>query len=311
MQSFRKDAQALGITARIVATDASPLTAAGQGADVLHIVPPVAAASYSKAVIELCLAEGVNLLVPTIDTELRILARLRERLADLGTHALISSPTAIELSLDKAATHEFLCTHDLPCPLQWTPHAARRDAARLPYPLLVKPRTGSASKGIRIIPDQASLADFPPQEDDVLQEVVRGDEYTVDLWADRDGQVREAVARRRIDVRGGEVSKAITVRHKAVIELARRVVESLPGAYGPITVQLFADGSALHVIEINARFGGGFPLSWQAGARYPRWAMQDALGEPMSPRSFSWANSLVMLRYDEAYFVSGGEVGLE
>ena len=104
-------------------------------------------------------------------------------------------------------------------------------------------------------------------------------------------------------MRAGEVSKSVTVRHTEVIAVVRRLVEELPDAFGALNVQCFVDGDDVRVIEINARFGGGFPLTLKAGADFPRWLLEEHLGLPSTVETDGWADSLVMLRYDAAVFV--------
>jgi carbamoyl-phosphate synthase large subunit len=110
-------------------------------------------------------------------------------------------------------------------------------------------------------------------------------------------------------VRAGEVSKGRTVRSQALIDLSSRICATLPGAYGVITIQIFLEeaSGAMRVIEINPRFGGGFPLAWEAGARYSTWLIQDVIGRTPDVRT-DWKDDLVMLRYDEAVFVDGKDL---
>jgi carbamoyl-phosphate synthase large subunit len=119
------------------------------------------------------------------------------------------------------------------------------------------------------------------------------------------------VPRRRLEVRAGEVSKGITVREPAVIDLAVRAAEALPGAWGCLNVQIFHDVASgqLAVIELNPRFGGGFPLAWEAGAHYPRWILEEVLGLPSTVHD-RWTDGLVMLRYDAAVFRPREDCGL-
>jgi carbamoyl-phosphate synthase large subunit len=113
-------------------------------------------------------------------------------------------------------------------------------------------------------------------------------------------------------VRGGEVSKAVTIRSPVLERLAVDVCETLPGAYGALAIQAFLGGGAgdVAIIEINARFGGGYPLSREAGADFPRWMLEDLAGRPSTASADSWQSGLVMLRYDAAVFVQDvGERG--
>jgi carbamoyl-phosphate synthase large subunit len=103
------------------------------------------------------------------------------------------------------------------------------------------------------------------------------------------------------------VSKGVTVRSPRLESLAASVCDALPGAFGAVTVQVFVDGDTetgrASVIEINPRFGGGYPLSQAAGADFPRWLLEEAAGLPSTAAPDRWRDGLVMLRYDAAVFV--------
>jgi len=122
---------------------------------------------------------------------------------------------------------------------------------------------------------------------------------------DFQGKVRSVVPRLRIETRAGEISKGITAKNLALIEAGKKVAESLPGAIGCITVQCFLLASGeIKFIEINPRFGGGFPLAFQASANFPLWIMEMVLGKNLEIKIDDWQDGVVMLRYDEAIFVT-------
>jgi carbamoyl-phosphate synthase large subunit len=107
-----------------------------------------------------------------------------------------------------------------------------------------------------------------------------------------------------MEVRAGEVSKGTTVKHAGLMDLARRVVQHLPGAYGPMNIQAFVGpDDRMMLIEINPRFGGGFPLAFRAGARFPRWILEELLGIAPSSSFTNWQEGLAMFRYDTAVFL--------
>lgn len=292
----------------IVATDMSGLTAAGLKADAIEVVPAVDDPAYLPTLLDLIDRYEIRLVVPTIDTELPPLAEEMEKIQARGAHVLVSGPETVAIGRDKRSTHHFLTAHDLPAPQQWTSAQARDRLQELPYPVVAKPAGGSSSVGVVRVPGPEQLSPALVTDDYVVESLAPGDEYTVDVWVDRKGAVRSAVPRRRLEVRGGEVSKGITERHGPVIDVAQRVAERLPDAYGPLTIQVFADGDSVKVIEINPRFGGGYPLSWEAGARTAVWGLQDALGLPLTPAEFGWREHLVMLRYDQSVFIDEADL---
>jgi carbamoyl-phosphate synthase large subunit len=107
-----------------------------------------------------------------------------------------------------------------------------------------------------------------------------------------------------MEVRAGEVSKGMTRKHAGMMDMARRIAEALPGAFGSLNIQCFLEeGKTIRITEMNARFGGGFPLSCEAGADFPRWIVEELLGRPSGASWASWQDGLVMLRYDHAVFL--------
>jgi carbamoyl-phosphate synthase large subunit len=327
LRAFRQTLNALapanGATfGRVLAVDSSWYSSAFHDADQAFLIPRCTDRNFVPQMIELCTRHEVDLIVPTIDTELPIYAAAREQFTAVGTTVAISSPEVVAIAADKVHTHNWLTGAGFPTVLQGTIADVRADPVNWQFPLIAKPRFGSASKGVTLLADLADLerlighwaklADSSdPYRDLVVQSVASGAEYTVDVMVTRDrsassagGLCITAVPRRRIEVRAGEVSKAITVRSPVLIELAEKLCSALPGAYGPLNVQMFLDSESgkVAVIEINARFGGGYPLSFAAGANFPQALVHEVCGLPAAPVS-EWREKLVMLRYDAAVFV--------
>lgn len=310
VRAFSAALGALDLTGPVLTSDMSPLSAAGLVSDRHVLVPPCTDDRFVSTLLELCEENDIRLVVPTIDTELPTLAAHRELFSDLGTQVAISSEPVVAIGSDKVLTHEWLVSAGLPTVAQ-APMADGRPS--FAFPFLVKPRFGSASIGVRTLRDEVALdAALADETELVAQELAIGQEFTIDLLADEKGKCLCAVPRERIEVRGGEVTKAVTRRMDRLIELAVGACESLPQPFGPLTLQVFWDHASeeAKVIELNARFGGGYPLAWEAGADFPRWLIEHALGLPHSGATFEWRANLAMLRYDDGLFVPANEVGL-
>ncbi len=134
------------------------------------------------------------------------------------------------------------------------------------------------------------------------------DEYTVDMYYNKQGMLRCLVPRKRLLVRAGEISKGITCNNRLVPYLSDRL-SNIDGARGCLTAQFFLHKTSNRItgIEINARFGGGYPLSYHAGANYPRWLLQEYLLGMEIPVMHNWENNLLMLRYDDEVIIHGNK----
>lgn len=316
LRGFRRALASLGRRGRVIATDATWCSSALHEADAGFVVPRLDDPSFVPHLLGICEEQAVDLVVPTIDTELAVWAANRDRFAAAGTAVAVSSGEVVGIAADKGTTHDWLVGHGFPTVAQCTPEAVLADPARWAFPLVAKPRLGSAGAGVRLVRDADELAAAARRAEGelVVQAVAPGDEHTIDVLADRDGRCVCAVPRRRLEVRAGEVSKGVTVRSPHLQDLAGRICEALPGARGTLTVQAFVDGppdvpghADVAVIEVNARYGGGFPLALEAGADFPRWQLEELLGLPSTAAPDRWRAGLVMLRYDAAVFVDGAE----
>lgn len=285
----------------VVVTDASLLSAAGALADEFAVVPRIDDPNFVSEMLSVCKRYDIDAIVPTLDPELNVYARSRDLFINEGTDVLVSSPVVTQFAWDKWEFFKWLRSNGLPTVA--TAEAGSPDIGVISGPVVAKPRTGSASKGV-LFAD--SVEDLPELSNDyIVQARANGIEITVDFAVSATGRFLGAVPRRRLEVRAGEVSKGVTIQLPKVEDTVRKLAEALPGAYGILNAQVFYDPSthALSIIELNARVGGGFPLSAEAGANFFSALLTDS---PID----SWRSNLVMLRYDSAVFVDGSEMGL-
>jgi carbamoyl-phosphate synthase large subunit len=309
LRAFRRALDALG-GGRVLAADARPSAAALHAADAHFVVPRCDGPDYVPALLELCRREGVVLVVPTIDTELPALAAARETFARAGIAVAVSGPATVAIAFDKAETAAFLSRAGIPAPATLDLAHALAGGNGFAFPVVLKPRFGSGSVGVHVVRDLDELRFYAARVPrPLLQTWAPGVEYTLDVLVAPGGDVACAVVRHRLETRAGEISKGWTVRDPAVETWGRRLVERLPDAAGPLTLQCFkAPDGRVAFIEINPRFGGGFPLALEAGADYPRWLLEWALGRPSTARADGWRPDVAMLRYDDAIFVPRGEL---
>lgn len=305
LNCFRSDAVSLGMPLRVLAVDLSPAhSAACRTADLWFAVPRCGEPNYVPSLLELCRGQNVSLVVPTIDTELQVLADAREQFRAIGVTVAISAPEIVRMARNKFETAKFLRENGVAVPRTGWLEELLNDPDGWRWPVILKPAGGSSSKGIEVLRDPGALRRLPKLADDyIAQEWWEGIEYTVNVYFDRSGRHRTSVPHRRIETRTGEVSKGTTERLPILMNIAERLGRALSGAFGALCFQAIVTSTGEAVVfEINARFGGGYPLAHAAGARFSRWLLEEVVGLPVSAHD-QWKDGLTMLRYDAAVFV--------
>ena len=297
-------ASAGAIGSQLVTADMNPaMSAACQDNAVYAALPHAMSEAYPAALCALCAAHKIGLVIPTIDTELAILAGLRADLARQGTEVVVCDPALIEASRDKRQTAAFFQRFGIASP-------QIQNFGHLQFPVIAKPFDGSLSRDISILRSAADLTEKVRTVPnimfaDYLDQGIH-DEFTCDAYYTRAGQLACVVPRQRLEVRGGEVSKARAVRND-IVALFFSKLGQIDGARGCLTFQFFRhrETGEHWLIELNARFGGGYPLTMAAGAVYHDWLVREYLLQETVQPWHGWTDGLTMLRYDAEVLVNG------
>jgi carbamoyl-phosphate synthase large subunit len=280
--------------ARVLGADADPLAPALYHADRQAIVPRIADPDYVPALATLIREQDVRLIVPLNDLDHPVLSRARDELAP----ALLLLPDADVCARmsDKLEAHRFFVEHGIPSPRSWLPEDVPDDAR---YPVLVKAREGFGSRHIFRADDPEQL-DFFLRYTTALsfvQEMCRGEEFSIDVFSDMDGRCLNAIPRTMLLSKGGESIKGASIRDEELIAHGARIAETVR-IKGPANVQCFREpDGALPITDVNTRFGGGFPLPLASGSRYPELALALARGERTEPRLGEFEEGVFMTRF--------------
>lgn len=302
-QAFSAEIASRGLVSKILATEISPeLSAACQVVDRFVKAPRVTDSSYMEFLLSICKNEDVGLVIPTIDTELLLLSQHRDAFAQEGIDLIISDESLVRACRDKRLTAELFMSLNIDTPKIY-------ERSSIEFPCFAKPYDGSCSIGATIVRSPKMLSDVMMSNEKMMfMELIDNthQEYTVDAYYDRKGHLQCFVPRLRLETRAGEVSKGIT-RRNHVFNYLEDKLPKIKGARGCITLQLFsnAETGRFSALEINPRFGGGYPLSYSAGANYPGWLIDEYLLNKEIDFMNNWEADLMMLRYDAKLLVHG------
>lgn len=293
---FKEVCQKLIPHCEVFATDANAkYSAACLVADRYFESPIVTDPCYPDYLLELCKKNNISLVVPTIDTELGVLADIKDLFFKHGVDVVSCSADFVNICSDKRKTGGFFNSLGI-----YYPEIYKAD--NISFPAFCKPYDGSNSVGTKLISSPTDLTtELLENPKNIFMEYI-GDEFkefTCDAYFDKNSLLKCLVPRERLEVRAGEVSKGVTRKHFVYHYFLHRL-KKVSGAAGCVTLQCFGNPQSGEVIglEVNPRFGGGYPLTSVAGCSFVDFIIREYLLHEEVFFCDNWSDGLVMLRYD-------------
>lgn len=233
-----------------VASDICENCAGKYLADDFILVPSSCDCKMWDKMEKMLLQKQIDIVIPSLDETLVEWAEKQPYLeAQYGIKVMISPKETIEIFQDKYKTYQFFEQHRIPTP---------KVSLEFIYPVL-KPRRGRGSKGVKINPPEGSFS----MDGMISQELVHGDEYTIDCLFDHEGHPVYIVPRKRVLVKDGKAVNGVVVFHEEVTRLVKKIASAAKFC-GPVNMQCFDTDNGVKFIEINPRIGGGMALGFAA-----------------------------------------------
>ena len=287
---------------KIFATDMSLSAPALAFADVPLRVPAVYATDYLDVLERICRENEIEALISLNDLELPILSAARERFECAGTRLVVSSPEVIDICFDKLKTARFVESLGLNTPKTFVvleEALGALERGELAFPLILKPRWGSGSIGIEFVRSREELIETyeivrrkiarsilanasSSQEEILIQEAILDAEFGLDVMNDLQGNHVAVSVKRKLAMRAGETDKAVTVDSAELRGIGRRLGEALKHVAN-LDCDVLERAGKFYVLELNPRFGGGYPFSQEAGTNLPLAILKWLRGENVSP----------------------------
>lgn len=247
-------------------------------------------ASILDDIINVIRRHHINIVLPFVDPAIVISAKLKQRCTDVFIP--VSSEYVCDIMFDKQESAHWFEKNGIRQPLYFS------DISDILFPVIFKPRRGSASKGIFVA---NSFSDIPENIDFnqylMQQYISNRQEFSVDCYVSQQGSILSIVPRIRLETAGGEATKSLVVRDPLIIKETEKIL-STAEFYGPITIQFIKDTlvEKIYVMEINPRLGGAVVASIGAGSGMISFIVNEAMGNQVSPVS-DWKENTLMTRY--------------
>lgn len=310
---------ALNGNGMVIAADNQLSAPAMADADLAIKVPSIYDDHYLDKIKEIANQFEVNAIISLNDLELPLLSQHRETIEALGTKVIISDPKVIDIAFDKWKTFTFFKEIGVDTPDTYITLADALKAienGNLRFPLIIKPRWGSASIAIDIAENEEELqlayqlqrikigksilkdaSSVDLEKSILIQEKINGTEYGIDILNDFEGNHYGSFIRRKMAMRSGETDKAISVINEDFSEIARKIAEKTRHI-GNMDCDFFVSGDKVYYLEMNPRFGGGYPFSHEAGINTPAIYIAWLNGSKSVDRFNNYKDGLMFSKYD-------------
>ena len=274
----------LGLIGNIVATNSDMNTTAMSVADKAFESPLIYDEEYIPFLLEICKNEKIDILISLFDIDLMILAKNKSRLEALGVKVIVSNEDVINICNDKFEMLKYLEKINLPVPetyLDLDKALEYADFHKKTY--ILKPRWGVGSlsifeaenkKELEVLYEKAkrsiqnSYLRFESNADMnraiLIQEKIKGDEFGLDIFNDLKGENLSVTVKRKYAMRSGETDIAEVTKNSDLKTVGKKIAKSLSHIGNLDMDILLSDGKA-YIIDMNARFGGGYPFTHNAG----------------------------------------------
>ena len=293
----------MGPEDKVIATDMQLTAPAIQVADVKLQVPAVYDPKYIDITLNICKEQKIDALISLNDLELPILSEKKAKFEALGVTVIVSDPEVIDICFDKYKTAQWVESIGLNAPKTYVTLASAKEAlakGEIAFPLFMKPRWGSGSIGLETIDDMEELNIYyhllmkkikktilatasVGDEYIMIQEKLTGKEFGLDVMNDLDGNNVGVSVKQKLAMRAGETDKAITVDLPEVRSMGATIGRNLKHI-GNLDVDIMQRSNGDYcVLELNPRFGGGYPFSYEAGVNMPKAIFQWLKGECVDP----------------------------
>lgn len=290
------------VNGKVIVVDCDPTAPALHYADEYEIVPRINHPEYIQHLKYLCEKFQIRAILSLIDPELSLLASCREVFERDGIQVIVSNHFVVNTCYDKYLTYKFLQENEIPAiPTYIDIKRVLQDLEnnKIQFPLIVKPKNGSASLGIKKITTIEELGVYQGEANEfIVQPFLKGAEFGVDCYIDMvTNKTINMFLKRKISMRAGETDKSISIKDPLLTEVIEKLVLALK-PIGPIDIDCFKTDEGYVVSEINPRFGGGYLHAHAVGQNFVKYIINNLQGVSNEGLNNDYQEGRTMVKFD-------------
>ena len=268
-------------------------------ADKSIVSPLIYSEEYIPFLLNYCQENSIDVLLSLFDADLPVLSENKCEFEKIGVNVIVSDIGIINICNDKWETYNFLIDNGFNSPKTYLSLVAVKKALlnkKIDFPIVVKPRFGCGSIAVSIAEDEEELMFLykksmkqidnsylkyeskQSEEKIIFQECLKGQEYGADVINDLNANFKDVIVRKKIAMRSGETDIAEIV-HEPLIQRTLEQLGEKTKHIANMDCDVFLVDGVPYILEMNARFGGGYPFSHMGGCDLPKAIVEWCNGE--------------------------------
>ena len=220
--------------------------------------------NYLKRTLQITRDKKISLIIPCTNYDLDILSSNINKFKKIGCHIMVSRNELINQCLDKKKLYQLSQKYNFDSPKIFENlNQAKKSKKKI---FIKKMRFGHSSIDQKII-QKPKKQDFNKRY--ILQEYIYGDELHLDILNDHNCKFLSSCLKKKISMRHGETDIAKVIYNKKVLKLSKKLSKDLKHV-GNLDCDIIYDkkNQIPYVIDINPRFGGGYPFTHLSGNNF-------------------------------------------
>lgn len=290
---------------KVIATDCSHLAPALYVADSYYIVPRMNQPGYMDCLMDICTKENIDLILPLHEDELLLIAQNKQLFIEKGIIPIVSDYEKVSLCRDKYMLNNTLLKYGVSAIPTFLGEEYLQQNTE-DNEVILKPRYGAGSVSTFRVSSRKLLETLIQEikEEFVVQPFIKGKEFGVDVYVDMvSHEVISCFCKEKLRMRAGETEKSLSVIHPEIEKLVTEAVTRL-GLYGPIDVDVMEQDGVYYILEINPRFGGGYPHAYMCGVSFPEYIARNGRQEVNPINMHNYIENSIALKYSDVFIVN-------
>ncbi len=233
---------------------------------------------YLRQILNIVKREKIKKIIPLSNFDLVILAKNKKLFFKNGCNVVVSDLNIVKKCINKKLMYEYCIKNKINIPESYFSKNAKLKKNQI---FIKKKIEGSGGEGMEILKKKNDISKIN-FKNFFIQKKVNGEEYGADIFSMKKNNFRICI-KKKILMRSGETDRSVVVIDEKIFNFCKKIKKYFP-SHGNLDCDIIKDKNGrLYLIDLNPRFGGGYPATHEAGFKFLYFLLKKEFRIPKIP----------------------------